>query len=677
MKENDRVLESVIRADGRYYGKRVGTVKKGFKLHVLLFVPRVLLSSNVSMVICPDGGEKQTIDLTWSKVEGYLDLFECYFRAEQTGLYWYHFETDTPHGKRFSRIDSGRVSFEQTLDESFNLQLTVYERKYPVPDFIKGGLIYQIFPDRFYKGSVTGNQKSAESTGDISKNVAFVDPIKEKYHLRDLHDEYDNRLERSIVLRNDWGGEPLWEADRHGDILNNDFFGGNLKGIREKLSYLKSLGVTCIYLNPIFEAYSNHRYDTGDYEKVDPLLGDEKEFAILCAEAKSLDIAIVLDGVFNHTGDDSIYFNRYGTYAKPGAWQSEDSVYRDWYEWKDNLNFNSWWGIKSLPTTNKDSKGYRGFLFGKNGVIRKWIRLGASGWRLDVVDELPGEFLRKVIHAAKAEKSDALIIGEVWEDASNKVSYGVRRTYFQGEELDSCMNYPWKNAIISYLRDRNCEGLYTIVSDICANYPPDILNCLMNPLGTHDSVRILTALSGPNMDGASRSKKHASSLSEAEYRIGIRLLKLAVLIQMLLPGVPSIYYGDEVGMEGYNDPFNRRCYPWGKENLKLREWFRALGNFRASHREFFGNADLQVLKKNPGNFIFRRSFGGLSLLCIVNRAKEDFEMTLLNKWRRYEGLADPKACGAEDVFCGTIETDKKGMLKTKVPADFGYILLVV
>lgn len=676
MKYNNNTKDSVIRADGSYSEKRVGSIEKGAVLHVLLFLPRVFTASKVTILLSPDGGKTVSFSLTWTKVENHLDIFECTIPADKTGLYWYHFEIDTPAGRKFSRAENGKVSFTDDADKSTNLQLTVYERKYEVPGFLKGGLIYQIFPDRFLKGSLSAsNTDEASAKGNLRK-IALSDPIKRKYQLRDLDENYDNRYQRSLVLRDDWGGEPTWKQDSYGDILNNDFFGGNLAGIREKLPYLKSLGVTCIYLNPIFEAYSNHRYDTGNYMKIDPLLGNEEEFKLLCECAHEYGIAVILDGVFNHTGDDSMYFNKYRTYDTEGAFGNNDSPYADWYDWDDEGGYNSWWGVKTLPTTNKSSTGYRRFLFGENGVIRKWLRLGASGWRLDVVDELPTEFLRKLVKAAKTEKSDAAILGEVWEDASNKVAYGVRRSYFQGEELDSCMNYPWKNAIISYLRDRNAEGLYATIADICANYPPDVLNCLMNPLGTHDSVRILTALGGPLLEGAERSIKARTFLDKVRYAEAIRLLKLASLIQMLLPGVPSIYYGDEAGMEGYNDPFNRRCYPWGHENLKLREWFRGLGNLRAKYREFFGNANCEVLQKSPGNFIFTRSFGGMSLLCVVNRGEKDFEMPLKFKWKRYESLADPNLRGKTDVFCGTLTKNAQGSFSLSVPADFGYIVLI-
>lgn len=649
------------------------------------------MASNIMMIMNPDGKEVHTFPMSWVKVDDYLDIFECYYLAKDIGLYWYHFVIDTPFGKRFSRLENGKISFTDDFTKSLSLQLTVYERLYEVPSFLKGGLIYQIFPDRFLKGN-----KIIEASGKVApedlkdkseevtqkglrndlKNIALSDRIKSRYHIRKLNDDYDNRKERSIVLRDDWGGEPIWKEDVHGDILNNDFFGGNLDGIRQKLPYLKSLGVTVIYLNPVFEAYSNHRYDTGNYMKIDPLIGDENDFLNLCKEAKALGIAIIIDGVFNHTGDDSLYFNRYGTYESKGAWGHPDSLYRDFYEWTSSESYNSWWGVKVLPTSNKSSPGFRDLIFGKNGVIQKWIRLGASGWRLDVVDELPTEFLRKLVKAAKKERRDAAILGEVWEDASNKIAYGKRRTYFLGEELDSSMNYPWKNAIISFLKDGNSEVLEVAVTDICSNYPEDVLNCLMNPLGTHDSVRILTALAGPSLDGAERSIKAKTSLSKAEYQNGIRLLKLAFLIQMLLPGVPSIYYGDEAGMEGYNDPFNRRCYPWGHENLKLREWVRALGNLRSRYRDFFGNSDCNVLRKYPGSFSFMRSFGGMSLLCIVNRGKKDLKISLKNKWKRFESLSDPEAKGSEDVFLGTVKKDEDGSFKVCVPQDFGYIVLI-
>ena len=658
---------------------------------MLLFVPYREAALEVNVCIRKDY-EDSVYRCLMTRKSGRkgMDIYVCMLPTDRTGLFWYWFEIETgsSYGIKYSHAEGGRVYFASGWEAMQPLQLTVYERSYAVPEYLKGGTIYQIFIDRFCRGADhripaeeaepdapltdAPEQESGESAAFRQmKALCEADPVKSHYRIRSYDEWYDNRTERSIVLRDRWGASPIWWPDQHGEILNNDFFGGNLAGIREKIPYFKELGVTCLYLNPIFEAYSNHRYDTGDYTKIDALIGDEEELRLLCKEAKEAGMAVILDGVFNHTGDDSLYFNRYGTYDSCGAWNHEDSPYRGWYDWTGRESYHTWWGIRTLPTMRKDNPGQRELLFGRDGVIRKWIRLGAAGWRLDVVDELPTDFLQELVCAAKTERADAVVLGEVWEDASNKISYEHRRSYFQGRELDSVMNYPWKDAILSYLRDGNAVGLADCVSEICANYPPEVLSCLMNPLGTHDSVRAITALAGVQIPTEDRAAKHRTFLSENEYRHGKELLKLAVLIQMLLPGVPSIYYGDEAGLEGYNDPFNRKCYPWGGEDAGLLTWYRSVCAIRADSRTFFGNADCEVLHAADGVFAFRRTLENCRLVCIINRGEDDFSAMATNGWR---SLADslPKEDGAS--YAGIL-ADGARAKRILVPAVYGYAVL--
>ena len=307
--------------------------------------------------------------------------------------------------------------------------------------------------------------------------------------------------------------------------------------------------MTCIYLSPIFEAYSSHKYDTGDYEKIDPMFGTEEDFRKLCEEAARYDMRVICDGVFAHTGSDSKYFDKYDHYKTgpaaedktlQGAYNNPDSKYRSWYYFHEDGTYDCWWDFNTLPKLNKHDPSYTEYITGENGIIRKWLRAGASGWRLDVADELPVDFLDALVAAAKAEKPDALIVGEVWEDASNKIAYEERKNYFEGNRLDSVMNYPFRTAIIDFVRYGNAAGLAETV-----NYPPEVLHCLMNVLGTHDSIRILTALAGVDLGPEpSRSLQADIKMSDAEWSQGIKLLKIASLIQMTLPGVPCIYYGD-------------------------------------------------------------------------------------------------------------------------------------
>ena len=404
-------------------------------------------------------------------------------------------------------------------------QITVYAPT-ETPDWYKNAIVYQIFPDRFAR----------------HRDYVPVQPAKRKGSHR--------------FLVPDWDTPPFYPRDEKNAVSAWPFWGGTLRGIEEKLDYLCSLGVSCIYCNPIFEACSNHRYDTGDYRRIDPLLGTEEDFVSLCESAESRGIRVILDGVFSHTGADSRYFDAFGNYG--GAAQ-----YRHWYRFGEQYphGYECWWDVPDLPNVEELDESYREFICGEDGVLRHWLRLGASGWRLDVADELPDEFIRAVRRAVKAEKSDAVLLGEVWEDASNKESYGQRRDYFGGEELDGVMNYPLRSALLGFIRGEvdayTCAETLNLLQE---HYPRENLLAGLNLIGSHDRARILTELNGDT-----------------------EKLKKLTTLQYALPGVPCIYYADEVGMCGGADPYNRGSYPWGRENAELLAHYRALGAWYRSH----------------------------------------------------------------------------------------------
>ena len=421
-------------------------------------------------------------------------------------------------------------------------------------------------------------------------------------------------------------------------MLNNDYFQGDLKGITEKLDYIASLGVTCIYLNPIFEAQSNHRYDTSDYSKIDPLLGSEKDLVYLCEKAKEKGISVILDGVFSHTGDDSIYFNKYGRYNSVGAYQSEKSPYYSWYKFiKHPDNYHSWWGISILPEVIEESEGFLDFITGENGIARRWLRTGVRGWRLDVADELPDVFLDRFRKAVKEENPEALVLGEVWEDASNKFSYGERRRYFGGKQLDSVMNYPFADAIITFIRTGKVEGFSDKILTILENYPKCVIDVLMNHIGTHDTMRAITQLAGESCEYRDRTWQSKTKLTPEQYGLGVRLLKLAAVIQYTLPGVPSLYYGDEAGMQGYKDPFNRYCYPWGKENTELIEFYRSLGKVRGDC-SCFKEGEYVTVSEMLGCLAYERRDRKDSVLVIINRNEHEIDYFLPAQWQNTKSV---------------------------------------
>lgn len=595
------------------YRDPVGAVPLGTRVHFKITLPRSLGCSGARLMVRNGSdGREQSPGLFWCGMNGEnAEWWECHFSAAAPGVYFYEFKLETPCGtRRLTRGPGGTAVF----DGAAQWQLTVYGKEFATPDWLAGGVLYQIFPDRFFS---SGQEKRG------------VPP--------------DRRLHES------WDETPDWKPDAQGKITNSDYFGGDLAGIREKLPYLKSLGVTCLYLNPIFEAHSNHRYNTADYTKIDPLLGNEDDFRALCGEAAKLGIRVLLDGVFNHTGSDSVYFNRQGRYPAPGAYQSKESPYYPWYffkNWPDE--YACWWNFPTLPNVNEENPEYREYICGENGIIRRWLRAGAAGWRLDVADELPDSFLETLRAAAKAEKPDALIAGEVWEDASNKVAYGKRRRYLLGEQLDSVMNYPFRNAILGFLTGGNAAAALETILSVLENYPPQVVRVLMNNIGTHDTERALTVLAGEPRRGNGREWQSATRLSPEQRRRGLALLRCAALLQYTLPGVPCLYSGDEAGTEGYADPFNRAPFPWGRQDAELTEWYRALGRLRA-RCACLKDGRLIPVAAAGDVLCYLRSGGGDSLLCAVNRAPEERQVVVPPEWN-----------ASEPVFGGV--PDSRGVL---------------
>lgn len=573
-----------------------GAVKEKQNITFRVVLPRHISCSAVYLVIKEDNGDYIYHSLKWLSMEGEdEEWWGIDYSADKTGIYFYHFEYDTPWGRHTIRHNGNSCG---TLSIGKNeWQLSVYSENFSTPDWLKGGIIYQIFPDRFY---FSGKKK--------------------------------NNVPSDRILRDDIYSQPLWRPTSDGRVLNNDYFQGDLKGIEEKLPYIASLGVTCIYLNPIFEAQSNHRYDTANYENIDPLLGTEKDFKSLCKKAEKLGISIILDGVFSHTGDDSIYFNKYGRYPSLGAYQSKESPYYSWYKFrKYPHDYHSWWGINILPEVKEECPDFINYITGENGIARKWMRSGARGWRLDVADELPDEFLDAFRKAVKKENKNGLVLGEVWEDASNKFSYGQRRRYFEGRQLDSVMNYPFAEAVISFIRTGKVEGFSDKILTITENYPKCCVDVLMNHIGTHDTMRAITQLSGESCEFRDRSWQSENSLTDEQYVYGIKLMKLASVIQFTLPGVPSVYYGDEVGMQGYKDPFNRCCFPWGMENTELQEHYKALGKMRKSC-DCLKEGKYVTVSEMLGCLAFVRYSEKDEILVIVNRNDHQIDYYLPENW---------------------------------------------
>jgi 4-alpha-glucanotransferase/glycosidase len=560
-----------------------------------------------------DGRGAEDIPMALWREEGDNRIYQAELAAPAApGPLWYSFRL-TRHGRtiHYGNNPARLGGRGQVYDhDPAAWQITVHSPGAKTPDWLKDAVIYQIFVDRFYNGNPDG---------------AIVNPPP------------------ASLLHPYWDAIPFYVRDtRTGAIFAYDFFGGNLKGVLAKLPYLKDLGVTALYFNPVFESPSNHKYDTGDYKAIDPMFGDNALFAELCARAGDLGLNIILDGVFSHTGSDSRYFNRDGRYPEPGAYQSRESPYYPWYRfshWPDH--YESWWGIGTLPNVNELEPSYVDFIIqGPDSVVRHWARAGVKGWRLDVADELPDEFIRRFRAVLKQEDPDAVLIGEVWEDASNKESYGARREYLWGDGLDAATGYPFRAILLDFaLGRRNAEAVHAALTSLCENYPRENFYAAMNLLGSHDVPRILTLLGeAPAPDKMSISDQARYRLPADRRRLGISRLKLLALCQLTFPGAPCIYYGDEAGLEGYADPFNRGTYPWGAEDGELLAWYRKLTALRRRHAVLRGGEWLPlhargdvygyVRRIGRGRDVFGRPERSNAALVLLNRAREPVRLTL-------------------------------------------------
>ena len=510
-----------------------------------------------------------------------IDTSNCF------GLLYYYFRVNYYDRNILygNNIESLGGEGQTYFNDPKSYQITIYSKE-EVPNWYKKGIIYQIFVDRFFNGNKEGK---------------ILNPKKNTF------------------IYGNWDDSPMYIKDMDGNIVRWDFYGGNLLGVKKKLEYIKSLGVNVIYFNPIFDSPSCHKYDTGDYEKIDPMFGDEEIFKDLCSEAEKLGMRIILDGVFSHTGSDSKYFNKFGNYNSLGAYQSLQSPYYRWYRFNDYPNlYETWWGFSNMPNVDELNPSYLDYIIrNDNSIIEKWLSLGAGGWRLDVADELPDEFIKILKSKLKEVKKDSVLIGEVWEDASNKVSYNRKREYLFGYELDSVTNYPLRQIILDLVR--NYIGSKYFIKKYLSlkeNYPKEYFYSTMNMLGNHDTERVLTMLNN-----------------------NVNLLKEAVVIQMTLPGVPLIYYGDEAGLTGGKDPSNRKSYPWGKENKDILEFYRKLSAIRVSE-EALRNGEIEFLEFNNGILAYERTLNKDRIIIAVNIMEKEENILINNVDGRILNLVD-------------------------------------
>mgnify|MGYP002608946761 FL=1 len=500
-------------------------------------------------------------------------------------LYFYFFQITTKN-ESFRLLKQGD---DTNMEDGDWWQISVIAEEFAVPSALEGAVMYQIFPDRFAKSGQA-----------------------------DLHDKL-----QPYWIHSNTHDIPVWQPNERGEVTNNDFFGGNFAGMCEKLDYLHDLGVEALYLNPIFMAWSTHRYDTYDYARIDPMLGTEDDFRHFCNEAHERGMKVILDGVFSHVGDRSPYFQ--------SAISDPNSPYRSWFQFQHYPDrYTSWWGITTLPCVNKLDPAFLDYIIdGPYSIAARWLMAGADGWRLDVVDELPDEFVLRLRRRIRQVKPSAILIGEVWEDASNKIAYDRRRRYFVDNELDGVMNYPLQKAILRYVRRENDGAEFgQQVMTLAENYPPHVLNACMNLLSTHDTPRAINALLDPH-DG-SRDDLARRHFSPDQIIWGKELLRTAAFLQFTLPGAPCIYYGDEAGMTGYRDPFNRGFYPWGEEDTNLQAFYRALARLKRENPAL-KTGRVEFITASNGRVQFLRQSAGQTAMVFCNASREPWRVQYAGK----------------------------------------------
>lgn len=597
----------VYNSHQEFYKEPFGAVTCGELVSFTLAIDDERQVEQVDLVVTGCGFNQGHWPLEPAEYLGGKRLWRLRFSVpNETGIIWYHFKIRAAekiyyYGNNW-RGKGGGGQLTEYPPKSY--QLTVYRQQPDLPGtWFTEGVVYHLFVDRFFNGNDSGQ---------------VLNP------------------KLGSLIHGRWEDTPVYLRDREGRIVRWDFFGGNLLGVRKKLSYLQDLGVTAIYLSPIFLAPSNHKYDTADYLQIDPMFGTEEDLRELCHEASEMGMHVILDGVFSHTGSDSIYFNKEGNFPSFGACQSKDSPYYSWYRFTEYpTKYDCWWGIDTLPNVNEMEPSYRDFiLHNPDSVIKHWMRAGIRGWRLDVADELPTEFLKEFHRTVKEMDHEAVVIGEVWEDASNKASYGEQRQYFAGDQLDGVTNYPFRRILLDFvLGHSTLEDTHYNLMSLIENYPAPNLAASFSILGSHDVPRALTllgtAIPEPNL---TEQEWEHYRLEPERYQLAKKRLKLLSLFQFSFPGVPCIYYGDEAGMEGYRDPYNRGPYPWGQEDKELLKWYQEISRLRREcdvlKRGDWFSLGLELGEDNPGTraFGFRRRLDDRVALALFNPDEESSMM---------------------------------------------------
>lgn len=542
--------------------------------------------------------------------------FETIVQLEDSANYHYYFSFEANGKFQYYKKSDNTGITSVTKEECWKMSVG-----FDVPDWAKGATMYHIFVDRYCKGKDTKMQKMPNRT---------------------IHQK--------------WNESPVLGPDKKGN-WNIDFYGGDVKGIEETLEYIKSLGVNVLYLSPIVRSQSNHRYDTADYENIDPYAGTNEGMKSLCEKAHKKGIKIILDAVFNHTGNDSIYFNQFGTYPTIGAYQSEKSPYYSFYKricvWGVH-KFKYWWDMPNLPECNGDSKEWREYIYGKNGIIDKWFSWGIDALRLDVADELTDEFIEEINKAVKRNNPDGFILGEVWKNPMR-----MNREYISsGKAMHSVMNYLMIDALIRYYKYSDIWKLDNILREILTEYPTETIQTLMNFTSTHDISRAIEIFGcnafqensewAWNLKNDSLEWIKAHKMSTEEYKYGKMVYKSYIFALAFLPGIFSIFYGDEVGLQGIGNLANRAPYPWGHRDKDLLKFFRKIGKIR-SEEKFLQKAEMKIVKIDHEQFVFERYDECNKILVIVSRTHHISKVNLPEEYKNSTVTASIKGSDKEKI----------------------------
>ncbi len=631
-----------------------------------------------------EGATREVLPLARVASREGKDIWSLTFTPKESGIYGYTFLLNgvMEYGDDARPGHTGVVK----LRGAKPFQLTVYESGYHTPDWAKEAICYQIFPDRFYNGDPANDNARATARGS--------QPIQHR-QWSELPANHSKTPEADT---------DLWEC--------NDFFGGDLAGIEKKLDYLKDMGFTAIYVNPLSAASSNHRYDARDYGSIDPILGTQEDFAALVTAMDKRGMRLIMDGVFNHVGDDSIYFDRYGKYESVGAYEYWSRIYdkvnagmaleeakakaraelqaegqkfspygwENWFEIKnerakDSMGkkyaYHDWQGYDSLvPFRDSDYPAFgqgRGtsslgdyLLYGngtEKGVLPKWFDDGLSGWRLDVAKEVPPDFWKNVRKELKTiptrQGGEPLLLGEIWQDGSQ---------FLTGDTFDSVMNYKLSFAIGDlFLLRGDAKAADEELTILRQNYPKEAFFDLMNIVDSHDTVRAIYKFGGGAEATAQPTKK------DFDYGLGKARLKLAVAFLMGYPGMPTIYYGDEAGLYGSSDPDDRRTYPWGQEDRELLSFYKKAIAARNEHKALFAHGDVKTLEAQGDVYAFERTAGKEGAIVALNRGK---------KTRLELPVSFAKTGKLKDVFTGDTFAIKEGKLAVELGENQARLLVL-